>query len=96
MFPTGEGIGATQDGWLVISPTRAAGSLPTITVADALVIIPGPAGTHGINVQGRVISVVRACGIFPTSTFGWPLMMFSGSAGWGTGVGVGAGGWIGA
>jgi hypothetical protein len=32
----------------------------------------------------------------PINTVGWPVMMASGIAGWGTGVGDGAGGWIGA
>ena len=92
MLPVGDGIGATQLACAVMSPARAAGSFPTITVAEPLVISPGPAGTHGISVQGFVISVTRACGILPTITVGCPLMMRSGNAGCGTGVGVGAGG----
>ncbi len=60
MLPVGEGIGATQLACAVMSPARAAGILPTNTVVDALVMMPGPAGTHGISVQGLVMSVDRA------------------------------------
>jgi hypothetical protein len=79
-----------------MSPTRAAGSPPIITVADPLPIMPGPPGTHPGNVQGAVISVSRAAGAPPIITVGWPLTIANGKAGWGTGVGDGAGGWIGA
>ena len=97
MLPVGEGMGAIQEGWLVMSPARAAGRFPTRTVTDPLAMIPGPAGTHEGRVQIFVMSVARAAGMLLISTVGQPGgMMFSGSAGCGTGVGVGAGGWMGA
>ncbi len=97
IWPTGEGMGATQLGCDDISPSRAAGSFWMSTVADPLTISPGPAGTQGISVQIFVMSVTRAAGMPPirvvTAQGG---MIGNGSAGCGTGVGVGAGGWIGA
>ena len=46
---------------------------------------------------GRRLQVItRAAGMPPIITVGWPLMMVRGSGGWGTGVGDGAGGWMGA
>jgi len=96
MLPVGLGIGATQLGWEVMSPSRAAGRLPTSTVAEPLAMMPGPAGTQDASTQGTVVSVTRAAGMEPINTVGWPVMMASGIAGWGTGVGDGAGGWIGA
>ncbi len=97
MFPTGLGMGATQDGCEDISPTRAAGIFWAITVADPFAIMPGPAGTQGTNVQIFVMSAMRAAGIFPIRTVVAPGgIIGSGKAGCGTGVGVGAGGWIGA
>ncbi len=93
----GLGIGATQEAWAVISPTRAAGRLLISTVAEPFMMMPGPAGTQGTNVQILVISVTRAAGILPISTVGAQGgMIGSGNAGCGTGVGVGAGGCIGA
>ena len=93
MFPTGDGIGATQLGCDVMSPTRAAGRLLIRTVAEPFVMMPGPAGTHGISVQIFVMSVMRAAGILPIRTVGaHGGIIISGSAGCGTGVGVGAGG----
>lgn len=82
MLPTGEGIGATQLGWLLVSPRRAAGRLLMSTVAEPFAISPGPAGTHGTSVQILVISVARAAGRFPISTVGaHGGMIGSGSAG---------------
>jgi hypothetical protein len=69
-LPVGIGIGATQVAWAVMSPIRAAGRLPTRTVVDATLIIPGPAGTQLGNIHGWVISVVRALGWPPISTLG--------------------------
>jgi len=85
-------MGATQPGCAVISPIRAAGSAPTKTVADPFAIIPGPLGMQPGNMQGAVMSVSRAAGMFPIRTVGCPLTIINGSGGWGTGVGVGAGG----
>jgi len=92
IFPTGLGIGATQLGCMVMSPSRAAGMLAIITVADASEIIPGPPGTQGIRVHGFVVSIMRAAGGPPMSTVGAPWMIGSGSAGCGTGTGIGAAG----
>ena len=95
-LPTGDGIGATQLAWIVISFTRAAGILLIRIVNAPSPIIPGPAGTQPGSIQGIVWSVMRAEGMFPISTVGAPFMMVKGRPGWGTGVGTGAGGWIGA
>jgi hypothetical protein len=70
IFPVGIGIGATHDAWAVMSPIRAAGIPPIITVADPSEIIPGPAGTQAGSEHGAVVSVTRAAGWFPISTFG--------------------------
>ena len=96
ILPVGDGIGATQLECIVMSPTRAAGNPPISTVAEALATMPGPPGTQPANVQGFVISVMRAAGLPPIMTVISPLMIASGRGGWGTGVGVGAAGWIGA
>ena len=97
IWPTGDGIGATQLGWLDMSPARAAGSPAMNTVADPLAIKPGPAGTHGTNVHILVISVARAAGRLPIRTVGAQGgIIGKGRAGCGTGVGTGAGGCIGA
>lgn len=93
MLPVGLGIGATQEAWTVVSPTRAAGRLLMSTVAEPLTMMPGPAGTQGISVQILVISVTRAAGMLPISTVGaHGGIIGNGNAGCGTGVGVGAGG----
>lgn len=96
ILPVGLGMGATQLVCAVISPRRAAGILPIITVPEPMEIIPGPAGTQPGNRQGIVVSVKRAAGIPPIITVNSPLIIASGNPGWGTGVGVGAGGCIGA
>lgn len=70
MLPVGLGIGATQLGCVVMSPSRAAGRLPISTVVEPLAIMPGPAGTQGTSMQGRVVSVIRAAGREPISTVG--------------------------
>lgn len=46
ILPVGEGIGATQEGKLTMSPIRAAGSPPVITEVDPFATIPGPPGTQ--------------------------------------------------
>ena len=46
MEPVGAGMGATQPGCDVISPTRAAGIFSINTVADPCAIMPGPLGTQ--------------------------------------------------
>ena len=92
IFPTGLGIGATQVGWLVRSPTRAAGNPPIMTVADPRATMPGPPGTQVGSMHGVVVLVTVAAGCPPIITVGTPLMMVRGRAGCGTAVGVGAGG----
>ena len=96
MLPVGEGIGATHVECAVISPTRAAGRPPILTVADPLDIIPGPAGTHDGSMHGFVVSVTRAAGCPQILTVISPLRLSNGNPGWGTGAGTGAGGCIGA
>ena len=54
MLPVGLGIGATQVGWFVMSPTRAAGILPMRTFG-----MPGPA----IVPPWAVLSVILAAGL---------------------------------
>lgn len=75
-----------------MSPIRAAGMNPINTLVDPMAIMPGPAGMQPGSVHGVDISVTRAAGAPPISTFGWPLMIVNGKGGCGTGVGVGAGG----
>ena len=96
MFPTGLGIGATHAKCDVLSPTRAAGIPPMITVVDPKEIIPGPPGTQPASRQGAERSVTRAAGLPPIKTVGHPLTIAKGMAGWGVGVGTGAAGCIGA
>lgn len=91
-MPVGIGIGATQLVCKVMSPIRAAGRLPIITVVEATLIIPGPEGTQVGSEQGLVVSVDRAAAAPPINTVGSPLMIASGNAGCGTGVGTGAAG----
>jgi hypothetical protein len=97
IFPTGDGIGATHDVCAVMSPLRAAGNMSIFTVAEPITIIPGPAGTQLGRVQGPDMSVTRAAGIMSILVVTDPGGMIArGNPGWGTGVGTGAGGWIGA
>ena len=97
ILPTGEGIGATHVACWVRSPTRAAGRLLTMTELEPLAMIPGPAGTHDGSMQILDMSDTRAAAMLLYFTLGDPGgMIASGRAGCGTGVGVGAGGWIGA
>src|ERR1700680_5053531 len=80
-----------------MSPTRAAGCPQIITVADAFMMTPGPAGMQPGSEQGAVMSPIRAAGLPPISTVTPPGgMMASGKAGCGVGVGTRAAGWIGA
>ena len=75
----------------------AAGRPPINTVTPpGGMIMPGPPGTQPGSMQGIVVSVTRAAGRLLIRTVGSPLMIISGNPGCGTGVGVGAGGWIGA
>ena len=90
--PEGEGIGATQLGCAVLSLARAAGSIPIMTVAEPLAIMPGPAGVQLASIQGLVVLVAVAAGFPPIITVGTPLTMVNGIGGCGMGVGVGAAG----
>lgn len=96
-MPTGDGIGAAHAGWEVMSPARAAPSMLIFTVPEAFAIMPGPAGTQLGSMQGFDLSVILAAAFLSIFTLVEPGgMMSSGSAGWATGVGVGAAGWMGA
>jgi len=57
-------MGATQATWLVMSPTRAAGSLSIVTVAEPFTIMPGPPGTQDGSVQIFVVSRHARGGFF--------------------------------
>ena len=92
-MPVGLGIGATHELKATISPTRAAGLLPIITVAEPIATVPGPPGMHGGIVHGPVILPTVAAGRLPIITVGTQFnRMGNGIGGWGRGVGVGAGG----
>jgi hypothetical protein len=78
---------------LTMSPTRAAGRPPIMTVVEPMAIMPGPAGTHGGTRHGWVIDPTTAAGRLAISTFGTQFRtMGNGIGGCGTGVGTGAGG----
>ena len=96
IFPTGPGIGATQAGCAVKSLTLAAGIPPIITEVEPMTTVAGPPGTHPARVHGVVVLPILAAGWLPMSTLNAPVMIVTGSAGCGTGVGTGAGGCIGA
>jgi hypothetical protein len=96
IFPTGLGMGATQLVCAVMSFTLAAGIPPTRTVAEPITTVAGPPGTQPGSVHGVVVLPIWAAGWLPMSTVNAPVMIVTGRAGWGTGVGTGAGGWIGA
>ena len=64
-----------------MSLTRAAGMPPIITVAEPLLMIPGPAGTQLGNMHGVDWSLTRAAGLFEIITVGVPLMIVNGKAG---------------
>lgn len=97
IFPVGDGIGATHEAWAVSSPARAAASFMIVTVAEPLEIMPGPPGAQVGSEHGLDMSDKRAAAAPPMVTVAAPGgMMSRGRAGWGAGVGVGAGGWIGA
>ena len=70
ILPVGLGIGATHDEKATMSPTRAAGLLPIITVAEPMATVPGPPGMHGGIVHGPVILPTVAAGRLPIITVG--------------------------
>jgi len=97
ILPVGLGIGATHDANATISPIRAAGRNPIITVAEPFATKPGPAGTHDGIMQGFVMLVTTAAIKLLINTVGTHFRMMSmGIGGCGTGVGTGAAGWMGA
>ena len=53
-MPVGPGIGATHAVCAVMSPRRAAGRLLIMTVADPLLMMPGPPGTQVGNIHMTV------------------------------------------
>lgn len=73
----GEGIGAAQAEWAVLSPARAAGMLAIITVAEPLAIMPGPPGAQPASMQGLDWSVARAAAAPPIFTVAAPGGMMS-------------------
>ena len=89
-------MGATQVGCMVMSVILAAGIPPTITVAEPIITVPGPPGTQPAVIHGPVVLPTLAAGWPPMRTLNAPVIMGSGRPGCGTGVGTGAGGWIGA
>ncbi len=93
ILPVGLGMGATQDGKDIMSPIRAAGRWPIITVAEPIATIPGAPGTHGGIVQGPVMLPSTAAGMLLISTVMTQFVMIGkGIGGCGIGVGTGAGG----
>ena len=60
ILPTGEGIGAAQEAWAVMSFTRAAGLPPMSTVAEPKEMTPGPPGTQLAKEQGAVSAATLA------------------------------------
>jgi len=62
IVPFGPGMGATQLGCIVISPTLAAGIPPIMTVAEPMVTVPGPAGTQPAVAHGPVVLPSLAAG----------------------------------
>src|SRR5947207_7388259 len=80
-----------------MSPFRAAGMLHIITVKQPSVTMPGPPGTHGGSLHGVVCDVIVApCRLLTMTVAAQLLVIVSMRHEWGTGVGTGAGGWIGA
>lgn len=68
-----------------------------VTVAEPLDTMPGPAGTHEGSEQGLVLSLTLMAAMLLIVTVGQPGGMNArGKGGCATGVGTGAGGWIGA
>ncbi len=53
-----------------MSPIRAAGNPPIITVTEPIATMPGPAGTQPGNMQGVEMSLTRAAGMPPINTLG--------------------------
>ena len=93
ILPVGLGMGATHDEKATRSPTRAAGLLPIMTVAEPMATEPGPPGIHGGTMHGPVMLPSVAAGRLPISTVGTQLSRIgNGIGGCGIGVGVGAGG----
>ena len=65
-----------------MSFVRAMGFLQAITDVEPIAIIPGPAGIHEGNIQGKDVSITTAAGIFPTITVAAPgPLIDNGSAG---------------
>lgn len=54
MVPVGLGIGPMHELCMLMSPTRAAGIPPIITVAEAFDTIAGPAGTQPAAMHGML------------------------------------------
>ena len=63
-----------------------------MTFEDPCTTTPGPPGTQLANMHVAVCEVTTAAGLPPIVTDEAPFTIASGIAGWGVGVGVGAGG----
>lgn len=95
-LPTGLGIGATHAACAVRSLTRAAGLLLINTVAEPLEMMPGPPGTQLGKLQVTDWLPTTAAGLLLILTLVEQLLVIArGIAGWATGVGTGAAGWMG-
>lgn len=93
ILPVGEGIGATQEGKLTMSPSRAAGKPPVNTDDEPIATMPGPAGTQLGIMQGMVWLVTIAAGRLLIKTVATTAVMIGiGIGGCGMGVGTGAAG----
>src|SRR2546421_11766097 len=80
-----------------MSPFRAAGRLHSMTVKQPSATMPGPAGMHGGSEHGVVCEViVAAFRLLIITVAAHELTIVSMMQLCGVGVGVGAGGWIGA
>src|SRR6185437_12368201 len=74
-----------------------AGRLQIRTVKLPSMMMPGPPGTHGGSMHGKVCDVIVAAGMLLIMTVGAQfVMIISIMHGCGAGVGTGAGGWLGA
>src|SRR5690606_22922976 len=96
-LPVGAGMGATQPGCEVRSFSRAAGRPQWNTPVEPMAMIPGPFGTQLGSLHGsEMLPTTAACLPLIITVGTHAVTMVHGSGGCATGVGVGAGGWMGA
>ena len=80
-----------------MSPDRPAGMFVIITLEEPMATMPGPAGTQLGSMHGvEMLPTMAAASELIITVGAVAETMVSGRAGWATGVGVGAGGWMGA